>query len=109
MGGVNSQQARAALSGPAPWGLPARVRPLTAGRRPCSRCPMAWRLFTISAPVYSHLRKLKENIPTGKHPYIKTKRASALVASTHLEHLECSHLPHTQGRGAKKRTQRAGW
>ena len=26
----------------------------------------------------------------------------------HLEHLECSHQPHIQGRGAKKRTQRAG-
>ena len=26
----------------------------------------------------------------------------------HLEHLECSHQPHIQGRGAEKRTQRAG-
>ena len=26
----------------------------------------------------------------------------------HLEHLECSHQPHIQGQGAKKRTQRAG-
>ena len=26
----------------------------------------------------------------------------------HLEHLECSRQPHIQGRGAKKRTQRAG-
>ena len=25
-----------------------------------------------------------------------------------LEHLECSHQPHIQGRGAQKRTQRAG-
>ena len=25
-----------------------------------------------------------------------------------LEHLECSHQPHIQGRGAEKRTQRAG-
>ena len=25
-----------------------------------------------------------------------------------LEHLECSYQPHNQGRGAKKRTQRAG-
>ena len=25
-----------------------------------------------------------------------------------LEHLECSRQPHTQGRGAEKRTQRAG-
>ena len=24
-----------------------------------------------------------------------------------LEHLECSHQPHIQGQGAKKRTQRA--
>mmetsp|Transcript_46201 Transcript_46201/g.148885 ORF Transcript_46201/g.148885 Transcript_46201/m.148885 type:complete len:243 (+) Transcript_46201:186-914(+) len=28
--------------------------------------------------------------------------------SRHLEHLECSHQPHIQGWGAKKRTQRAG-
>ena len=27
---------------------------------------------------------------------------------SHLEHLECSRQPHIQGRGAKKRTQRAG-
>ena len=26
----------------------------------------------------------------------------------HLEHLECSRQPHIQGRGAQKRTQRAG-
>ena len=26
----------------------------------------------------------------------------------HLEHLECSHQPHAQDRGAKKRTQLAG-
>ena len=26
----------------------------------------------------------------------------------HLEHLECSRQPHIQGRGAEKRTQRAG-
>ena len=26
----------------------------------------------------------------------------------HLEHLECSYQPHIQGRGAEKRTQRAG-
>jgi len=25
-----------------------------------------------------------------------------------LEHLECSHQPHIQGRGAEERTQRAG-
>ena len=30
------------------------------------------------------------------------------VSGTHLEHLECSWQPHIQGRGAKKRTQRAG-
>ena len=28
--------------------------------------------------------------------------------TTHLEHLECSHQPHIQGRGAEERTQRAG-
>jgi len=32
-----------------------------------------------------------------------------LVCAPHLEHLECGHQPHIQGRGAKKRTQRAGW
>ena len=26
----------------------------------------------------------------------------------YLEHLECSHYPHIHGRGAQKRTQRAG-
>ena len=26
----------------------------------------------------------------------------------HLEHLECDYQPHMRGRGAKKRTQRAG-
>jgi len=30
------------------------------------------------------------------------------AARGHLEHLECSHQPHIQGWGAKKRTQRAG-
>ena len=33
---------------------------------------------------------------------------AAVSAAKHLEHLECSHQPHIQGRGAKKRTQRAG-
>ena len=38
-------------------------------------------------------------------------RQQALRAPTplgYLEHLECSWQPHIQGRGAKKRTQRAG-
>ena len=30
------------------------------------------------------------------------------MSSWNSEHLECSHQPHIQGRGAKKRTQRAG-
>ena len=30
------------------------------------------------------------------------------VCAASLEHLECSHQPHIQGRGAQKRTQRAG-
>ena len=30
-------------------------------------------------------------------------------AREHLEHLECSHQPHAQDRGAKKRTQLASW
>ena len=29
-------------------------------------------------------------------------------STEHLEHLECDYQPHIQGRGAKKRTQRAG-
>ena len=31
-----------------------------------------------------------------------------LAMLNNLEHLECSYQPHIQGRGAKKRTQRAG-
>ena len=31
-----------------------------------------------------------------------------LNEAEHLEHLECSHPPHIQGRGAKKRPQPAG-
>ena len=34
------------------------------------------------------------------------RRSSQAVE--HLEHLECSRQPHIQGRGAQKRTQRAG-
>ena len=32
----------------------------------------------------------------------------ARVNKVHLEHLECNYQPHIQGRGAQKRTQRAG-
>ena len=35
-------------------------------------------------------------------------RASEVRVEEHLEHLECSRQPHIQGRGAQKRTQRAG-
>ena len=35
-------------------------------------------------------------------------RARASRAMEHLEHLECDYQPHMRGRGAKKRTQRAG-
>ena len=38
----------------------------------------------------------------------KGEIASFLGALGDLEHLECSRQPHIQGRGAKKRTQRAG-
>jgi len=34
--------------------------------------------------------------------------AASYWSSRLLEHLECSYQPHIQGRGAKKRTQRAG-
>ena len=34
--------------------------------------------------------------------------AAKLRAHLVLEHLECSHQPHIQGRGAEKHTQRAG-
>ena len=37
---------------------------------------------------------------------VHSSRRSLCVVS--LEHLECSHQPHIQGRGAKKHTQRAG-
>jgi len=39
-------------------------------------------------------------------PEITVRRVRHLPE--HLEHLECGHQPHIQGRGAKKRTQRAG-
>jgi len=35
-------------------------------------------------------------------------RLDHYVSIAHLEHLECSYQPHIQGRGAQKRTQRAG-
>ena len=34
--------------------------------------------------------------------------AKRLALTSLLEHLECSHQPHIQGRGAEERTQRAG-
>ena len=39
-------------------------------------------------------------------PHTHTERVVFLLE--HLEHLECGDQPHIQGRGAKKRTQRAG-
>ena len=44
------------------------------------------------------------------HVCIRVKNSQALSTYSYLplEHLECSHQPYIQGRGAKKRTQRAG-
>ena len=44
------------------------------------------------------------------HGYVKAHRGfyHDAIFVKHLEHLESSHQPHIQGRGAKKRTQRAG-
>ena len=35
------------------------------------------------------------------------RRPSKALRREHLEHLECSHQPHIQGRGAQKRTRRS--
>ena len=39
---------------------------------------------------------------------IKERKKTDNPREGHLEHLECDYQPHIQGRGAKKRTQRAG-
>ena len=39
----------------------------------------------------------------GQRPQLGHAESSC---ASHLEHLECSHQPHTQGRGAKKRTKK---
>ena len=46
-------------------------------------------------------------LPADRHESLFTSSVSDAPCS-YLEHLECSHQPHIQGRGAKKRTQRAG-
>ena len=49
-------------------------------------------------------RKAKEAARTRDRQAV----ASQDEAEENLEHLECSRQPHIQGRGAQKRTQRAG-
>ena len=44
----------------------------------------------------------------GRDDLVGWKSADLPSVGVHLEHLECSWQPHIQGRGAQKRTQRAG-
>ena len=66
----------------------------------------------------THLKKLRRARKQNTKQHRSSVRLSGSIfggdtadcgySRWHLEHLECSHQPHTQGRGAKKRTQRAG-
>ena len=60
-------------------------------------------------PEGSSPREFTEAAPRlGLTVYCTANRSSSYATYEHLEHLECSRQPHIQGRGAEKRTQRAG-
>ena len=66
-------------------------------------------LASVLAPTQRRAPPREMAPPRGRRrdqPRASGERRSA--ATMHLEHLECSHQPHIQGRGAKKHTQRAG-
>ena len=55
------------------------------------------------------LRQLERLLPGCWRALLRRKSHQPPTATpVHLEHLECSYQPHIQGRGAQKRTQRAG-
>ena len=73
-------------------------------------------LRSCAAPTCSHFRTAQVELCiyvleyTRVYPLARprARRRRRWWRCVHLEHLECSHQPHIQGRGAKKRTQRAG-
>ena len=69
-------------------------------------------LFDLEA-VAADLRHQPGTLQSELHrSYIVAEEQAVIVMvadrQAHLEHLECDYQPHIQGRGAKKRTQRAG-
>ena len=56
----------------------------------------------------AHAGALKPSHALGDDQKNVECQIAAASGCGYLEHLECSHQPHIQGRGAKKRTQRAG-
>ena len=72
------------------WALPA----LGTGHRLGMRCTKSACALRLRGAADPHSTQIEDHVTLNR---------------LHLEHLECSHKPHTQGRGSKKRPRAGCW
>ena len=75
------------------WALPALGTGHRLGMR-CTKSACALRPCGVRGAADPHSTQIEDHVTLNR---------------LHLEHLECSHQPHTQGRGSKKRPRAGCW